>query len=96
MDDVKGKAECDAAWTHVNCCGDVGRDNELADGGDNGRVVDTVVTNDCCGSDGVSDVCGSVGCIEDADDENFGISFTFRGSSGFDFYKQLELWYSAW
>ena len=34
------------------------------------------------------------GCIEDADDEKFGISFTFMGFSGFDFYKQLELWYS--
>ena len=40
MDDVEGKAECDAAWTHVDCYGDVGRDNELAGSGDNGGVND--------------------------------------------------------
>jgi len=40
VDEVEGKAECNAAWTHVDCCGDVGRDNELAGSGDNGGVND--------------------------------------------------------
>ena len=54
---MEGKAECDAAWTHEDCCGDVGTDNDITDSGDNGGVVDTVVANDCSGSDGVGDVC---------------------------------------